>query len=79
MTMARICMQVTFDERETTHRIICGHQFYETLNLEPETVVERVFSFLLAKKIPRHTEGMPLYHCHRAWNTPSESGGLWCS
>ena len=56
-------MQVTFDDRETTHRVICGSAFYESMGLEPETIIERVFAFLLAKKIPRRTEGGPQpYH-----------------
>ncbi len=50
---------MTFDERETKHRVICGAEFYESLGLEPEAIIERVFSFLLAKKITRHTEGAP--------------------
>lgn len=53
-------VQVTFDERETKHRVIIGEEYYGPLGLAPEVVIERVFSFLLTKKIPRHTEGMML-------------------
>ena len=49
--------QVTFDERETKHRVIIGEEYYAPLGLTAEAVVERVFAFLLMKKIPRHTEG----------------------
>ena len=61
-------MQVTFDDRETTHRVICGSAFYESMGLEPETIIERVFAFLLAKKIPRRTEG-----CYSQIMTPASS------
>ena len=49
--------QVSFEQRETKHRVIVGREYYEPHGLEPEVVVERVFSFLLAKRVQRQTEG----------------------
>lgn len=54
---AFIMLQVTFEQRETKHRVIIGKEYYEPYGLEPELVVERVFSFLLAKRVQRQTEG----------------------
>ncbi|KAK9837885.1 hypothetical protein WJX74_007198 [Apatococcus lobatus] len=51
---------VTFEQRETKHRVIVGKEYYEPYGLEPELVVERVFSFLLAKRVQRQTEGLLL-------------------
>ena len=51
-------LQVTFEQRETKHRVIVGKEYYEPYGLEPELVVERVFSFLLAKRVQRQTEGI---------------------
>ena len=51
-------VRVTANDRETTHRVIVGHEFYEGQNTDAEGVIERVFSFLLAKDVPRQTEGM---------------------
>lgn len=48
---------MTFDEQETRHRTIIGAEYYEPLGISAETTIERVFAFLLMKKIPRHTEG----------------------
>jgi hypothetical protein len=50
-------VRVTYQDRESVHRIIVGKDYYEAQGLEPEEVVIRVFGFLLGKKIPRHTEG----------------------
>ncbi|KAI3424879.1 hypothetical protein D9Q98_008263 [Chlorella vulgaris] len=51
---------VTFQDKETHHRIIVGKDYYEPLNIEPQETVERVFAFLLRSKVQRHTEGMLL-------------------
>lgn len=48
---------VTFEERETQHRVIVGKDYYEDYGIEPETVLDRVFAFLLRKRVPRRTEG----------------------
>lgn len=58
-----LALQVTFDERETKHRVIIGEDYYTPLGLSSEAVIERVFAFLLMKKIPRHTEGASTL-CH---------------
>ena len=50
-------VSVTYDDKETEHRIIVGRDYYEFQGLSPEEVVERVLAFLTRKKIPRHTEG----------------------
>lgn len=48
---------VTFEDRETTHRVIVGKEYYEDFEMEPEEILEMTFSFLLRKKTPRQTEG----------------------
>lgn len=48
---------VTFEEKETQHRVIVGRDYYEDFGIEPEQVLDRVFAFLLRKRVPRHTEG----------------------
>jgi hypothetical protein len=53
-------VQVTFEQKQTTHRVIVGKEYYEDFGLEPEQVVEMVFTFLLQKNITRQTEGMML-------------------
>ena len=50
-------VNVTYDDKETQHRIIVGRDYYEFQGIEPEEVVERVLAFLTAKNVPRHTEG----------------------
>lgn len=50
-------VSVTYDDKETQHRIIVGRDYYEFQGIEPEVVVERVLAFLTAKNVPRHTEG----------------------
>eukprot|EP00803_Ostreobium_quekettii_P010351 evm.model.scf_81.7 EVM.evm.TU.scf_81.7 scf_81:74400-78145(-) len=55
-----IDVSVNHDNVETRHRIIIGKDYYEPYKVDPESVVELVFSFLLANKVPRHTEGMLL-------------------
>ncbi|KAL4437252.1 hypothetical protein ABPG75_004391 [Micractinium tetrahymenae] len=51
---------VTFQDKETQHRVIVGRDYYEPQGVDPQTTVERVFAFLLKKKVPRQTEGMLL-------------------
>lgn len=52
-------IKVTFDERESLHRIIVGKSYYnEERGMQAEDMVEKVFAFLLKKKIPRHSEGI---------------------
>lgn len=50
-------LTITYEEQETRHRIILGKEYYEDFDMEPEHVVAMVFTFLLQKKEPRHTEG----------------------
>jgi len=50
---------VTFEDRETTHRVIIGREYYEDFGLEAQEVVAMVFRFLLARRVPRQTEGAP--------------------
>lgn len=51
-------VRVTFQERESSHRVIVGSDYYEEQGLAADEVVERAFAFLLRKKVPRRTEGM---------------------
>ena len=51
-------VRVTFQEKESTHRVIVGKDYYAPQGLDAEGVVERVFAFLLRKQIPRRTEGI---------------------
>lgn len=50
-------LTITYEEQETRHRIILGREYYEDFGMQPENVVAMVFTFLLQKKEPRHTEG----------------------
>ncbi|KAK9803808.1 hypothetical protein WJX73_001553 [Symbiochloris irregularis] len=51
---------VTYEEKETQHRVIVGREYYEGMGIEPEAVLDRVFAFLIRKRVPRRTEGMML-------------------
>jgi len=51
-------VRVTFQEKESIHRVIVGLDYYEKQGIEAELVVERVFAFLLRKNIPRRTDGI---------------------
>jgi len=53
-------LRLTAFDRETTHRVIVGKDYYERQGIDAEEVVERVFSYLLAKEVPRQTDGMLL-------------------
>ena len=50
-------LNVTFENKETTHRVIVGKEYYEEVDLEPEEVLAMTFAFLLRYKVPRQTEG----------------------
>lgn len=50
-------VNVTFEDRETKHRVIVGKEYYEDFDLEPEQILVMTFAFLLRKKTPRQTEG----------------------
>ncbi len=50
---------VTFEDRETVHRIIVGKEYYEDFGLAAQDVVAMTFSFLLVNRVPRQTEGAP--------------------
>ncbi|KAK9840654.1 hypothetical protein WJX81_007501 [Elliptochloris bilobata] len=51
---------VTFEDRETVHRVIVGREYYDDFGMEAQDVVAMAFSFLLAHRVPRQTEGMLL-------------------
>lgn len=51
---------MTFEEKETVHRVIVGKEYYEPFGVQAETVVGRALSFLVKKRVPRQTEGAPL-------------------
>jgi hypothetical protein len=48
---------VTFEDKETTHRVIVGRDYFEEFDMQPEDVLVTTFEFLLRKKVPRQTEG----------------------
>ena len=50
---------VTFEDRETVHRVIVGREYYEDFGMEAQEVVAMAFRFLLARRVPRQTEGAP--------------------
>ena len=56
---AMIDLNVTFEDKETNHRVIVGREYYEDFGLTPEDVLALTFAFLLRKKVPRQTEGAP--------------------
>lgn len=49
---------VTYDDKETRHRIIVGRIFPDAVEMAEDDFLERMIGFLLHKQIPRHTEGM---------------------
>lgn len=49
---------VTYDDKETKHRIIVGKIFSEAADMAEDDFLEVVVAFLLRKDIPRHTEGI---------------------
>ena len=56
-------LAITYEEKETQHRVIVGKDYYEDYGIEPEQVLDRVFAFLLRKRVPRRTEGVLLALC----------------
>ena len=52
-----IDLNVTYEEKETNHRVIVGREYYEDFGLQPEEVLAMTFTFLLRKRVPRQTEG----------------------
>ena len=55
---------MTFEEKETVHRVIVGKEYYEPFGVQAETVVGRALSFLVKKRVPRQTEGAPIASLH---------------
>ena len=51
-------LNVTFENKETKHRVIMGKEYYEAVDLEAEEVLAMTFAFLLRYKVPRQTEGV---------------------
>lgn len=51
-------LNVTFENKETKHRVIVGKEYSEAVDLEPEEVLAMTFAFLLRYKVPRQTEGV---------------------
>ncbi|GBG61130.1 hypothetical protein CBR_g19207 [Chara braunii] len=51
-------LQITANGLETTHRVIIGKVYPESVGISEDDFLERTFAFLLAKKLPRRTEGM---------------------
>jgi len=49
---------VTYEDKETRHRIIVGKIFSEAADMAEDDFLEVVVAFLLHKQIPRHTEGI---------------------
>lgn len=76
---------VTFEDRETVHRVIVGREYYEDFGLEAQEVVAMAFRFLLARRVPRQTEGAQQYS--RVWCGRSHVGTaaihdfscIWCA
>lgn len=50
-------VRMTFEQRETNHRLIMGKEYFEDFGLQPEQALDRAFAFLLSKKVQRQTEG----------------------
>lgn len=55
-------LNVTFENKETKHRVIMGKEYYEAVDLEAEEVLAMTFAFLLRYKVPRQTEGVSRAH-----------------
>lgn len=72
-------LTITYEEQETRHRIILGKEYYEDFDMEPEHVVAMVFTFLLQKKEPRHTEGAPTGFASWALKLVPQQGVQLCS
>lgn len=50
-------LSVSFEDKETVHRVIVGRDYYEDFGMEAKDVLALTFAFLLRKKVPRQTEG----------------------
>lgn len=72
-------VKVTYEERETSHRVIVGKEYYEDFEIQPEQVLDRAFAYLLGKKIQRQTEGMALFRQRVLHKTVpmSRTTGVW--
>ncbi|KAK9829795.1 hypothetical protein WJX72_007953 [[Myrmecia] bisecta] len=53
-------LKINFEEKDTIHRVIVGAEYYDAFGITAEQMVEKTFAFLLAKKLPRRTEGILL-------------------
>lgn len=51
-------VHITKDEKETRHRVVMGKIYTDGVGMVEEDFLERVFGFLLWKKLPRQTEGV---------------------
>jgi len=52
-------VEITAKKVKSTHRVILGREFMGTLGAEnPQEVVEKAFALLIAKGVPRKTEGI---------------------
>lgn len=51
-------VEVSAQKQKSTHRIIVSRDFAEAMGAEPKDVVDKAFAVLLARKVPRKTEGM---------------------
>ena len=49
---------ITFEDKESSHRLIVGRAYYEPYGMDATNLAELVFTFLLQKKVARQTEGM---------------------
>ena len=48
---------MTYEEKETVHRVIVGREYYEPFGIEAQEVVGRALAFLVKKGVPPQTEG----------------------
>lgn len=51
-------VHITKDEKETRHRVVMGRIYPDAVGMVEEDFLERMFGFLLWKKLPRQTEGV---------------------
>eukprot|EP00850_Spirogloea_muscicola_P003557 SM000014S00345 [mRNA] locus=s14:826697:828744:+ [translate_table: standard] len=51
-------VKLSHDDKETTHRVVCGAIYPEAAGLPEDEFIERTFAFLLWKRLPRRTEGV---------------------
>lgn len=48
---------VTYDEKNTQHRVILGRDYYDAVGVSPDEFTVEMFRWLVAHKAPLHTEG----------------------